>query len=183
MMSKKILILNGSPRKNGNTAALVKAFAEGAESAGNIVSEFFLDGMNIHGCRACSGGGKDPESPCVQKDDMEKIYPVYIEADIVVLASPLYYWFISGQLKCALDRLYAVMEIGGEYRKLGKESILLMAAGGNAFEETLYWYENLEAHLGWKSLGKVLCGGVMEIGDIKGNEKLEEARALGASIC
>ena len=182
-MSKKILILNGSPRKNGNTAALVKAFAEGAESAGNIVSEFFLDGMNIHGCRGCSGGGRDPESPCVQKDDMDKIYPVYKEADIVVLASPLYYWFISGQLKCALDRLYAVTEISAEHKRPIKESILLMAAGGNDFEETLYWYENLEAHLGWKSLGKVLCGGVMEIGDIKGNEKLEEARALGASIC
>ena len=55
-MSKKIVVLNGSPRKNGNTAALVKAFREGAESAGNTVTEFFLDGMQINGCKGCFGG-------------------------------------------------------------------------------------------------------------------------------
>ena len=55
-MSKKIVILNGSPRRKGNTSALVKAFTEGAESAGNTVTEFFLDGMDIHGCKGCFGG-------------------------------------------------------------------------------------------------------------------------------
>ena len=55
-MSKKIVILNGSPRKNGNTSMLVKAFNEGAESAGNTVTEFFLDETNIHGCKGCFGG-------------------------------------------------------------------------------------------------------------------------------
>ena len=109
-MSKKIVILNGSPRKTGNTAALIRSFAEGAESAGNTVTEFFLDGMDLHGCRGCFGGGRDPEHPCVQRDDMDKIYPVYKEADVVVLASPLYYWTISGQLKLAFDRLFAVAE-------------------------------------------------------------------------
>ena len=59
-MSKKILILNGSPRKTGNTAALIRSFAEGAKSAGNTVTEFFLDGMDLHGCRGCFGGGRDP---------------------------------------------------------------------------------------------------------------------------
>ena len=87
-MSNKILILNGSPRKTGNTAALIRSFAEGAESAGNTVTEFFLDGMDLHGCKGCFGGGRDPEHPCVQRDDMDKIYPVYKEADVVVLASP-----------------------------------------------------------------------------------------------
>ena len=57
-----------------------------------------------------------------------------------------------------------------------------MAAEGNGFEESTYWYDHLERHLGWKSLGKVLCGGVMGIGDIEGNEKLEEARQLGRAI-
>ena len=51
--------------------------------------------MNIHGCLGCFGGGKDPASPCVQKDDMLKIYPAYREADVVVLATPLYYWTVS----------------------------------------------------------------------------------------
>ena len=181
-MAKKIVILNGSPRKNGNTSALVKAFTEGAESAGNTVTEFLLDRMDIHGCKGCFGGGKDPDHPCVQRDDMEKIYPVYKEADIVVLASPLYYWTFSGQLKCAFDRLFAVAECDPDYRNPKKECVLLMAAEGYGFDESTYWYDRLEKHLGWKSLGKVLCGGVMGISDIKDNEKLEEARRLGSSI-
>lgn len=182
-MAKKIIVLNGSPRKNGNTSALVKSFVEGAESKGNTVTEFFLDDMNINGCKGCFGGGKNPESPCVQKDDMDKIYPIYKEADIVVLATPLYYWSISGQLKCAFDRLFAVAECDPDYRNPKKECALLMAAEGNGFEETLYWYDRLEKHIGWKNIGKVLCGGVMAVGDIEGNEKLKEAYKLGQSIC
>lgn len=181
-MSKKILILNGSPRKTGNTAALIHSFAEGAESAGNTVTEFFLDGMDLHGCRGCFGGGRDPEHPCVQRDDMDKIYPVYKEADVVVLASPLYYWTISGQLKLAFDRLFAVAECDPDLANPKKESVLLMAAEGHGFEETLYWYDHLEQHLGWKSLGRVLCGGVMNLGDIAGREELHQAFELGRSI-
>lgn len=181
-MKKRIIILNGSPRKAGNTTALTAAFSKGAEEAGHIVTEFFLGNMNIHGCKGCFGGGKDCEHPCVQKDDMEKIYPVYKDADIIVLASPLYYWTISGQLKTAFDRLFAVAECDPDYRNPHKESVLIMAAEGYGFEESEYWYDHLERHLGWKSLGKVLCGGVMDIGDIKGNTKLEEAYKLGAEI-
>ena len=181
-MGKKIIVLNGSPRKNGNTSALVKAFRDGAESAGHSVTEFWLEGMNINGCRGCCAGGKNPESPCVQKDDMAQIYPAYKEADVVVLASPLYYWTISGQLKCAFDRLFAVAECDPSYTNPRKESALLMAAEGNGFEETVYWYDRLMGHIGWKDCGKVLCGGVMAVGDIEGKPELEEARRLGASI-
>lgn len=182
-MSKKIIILNGSPRKKGNTSALVRSFAEGAESAGNVVTEFLLDNMDIHGCKGCFGGGKNPDSPCVQKDDMDKIYPVYREADIVVLATPLYYWSMSGQLKCAFDRLFAVAECDPNYSNPKKESVLLMAAEGCGFEETVYWYDCLEKHIGWKSIGKVLCGGVMAVGDIEGKKELQDAYELGKSIC
>ncbi len=181
-MSKKILILNGSPRKNGNTSALTAEFAKGARESGNVVTEFFLGSMNIGGCKGCFGGGKNADSPCVQKDDMEQIYPVYKEADIVVLATPLYYWTISGQLKCAFDRLFAVAECNPDYQNPQKDSVLIMAAEGSGFEETLYWYDRLEKHLGWKSIGKVLCGGVMDIGDIAGKKELQEAYELGKSI-
>lgn len=181
-MGKKIIILNGSPRKSGNTAALTAAFAKGAEESGNQVTEFFIDGKNIKGCKGCFGGGKDCSCPCVQKDDMNKIYPLYKDADIVVLASPLYYWSISGQLKIAFDRLFAIAECNENYQNPPKNSVLIMAAEGDGFEESEYWYDRLEKHIGWKSIGKVLCGGVMNIGDINGNEKLEEARRLGAFI-
>ncbi len=181
-MGRNIVILNGSPRRQGNTSALVNAFAEGAESAGHTVTEFFLDGMDIHGCKGCFGGGKNPEHPCVQRDDMDNIYPAYRAADVVVLASPLYYWTISGQLKTAFDRLFAVAECDPNLRNPKKDCVLLMAAEGNGFEETLYWYDRLEKHLGWRSLGKVLCGGVMDAGDIRGRKELEDAKNLGKSI-
>ena len=109
-MSKRIVILNGSPRKKGNTSTLVKAFIEGAESAGNTVTEFFLNSMNIHGCKGCFGGHSSRERPCVQNDDMSQIYPAVKECDVIVLATPLYYWNISGQLRTAFDRLFALEE-------------------------------------------------------------------------
>ncbi len=181
-MGKKIVILNGSPRPTGNTAALVQAFTEGAESVGHEVTRYDLQKMNIHPCLGCCGGGKDPDSPCVQKDDMLQIYPAYKEADLVCLASPLYYWTISGQLKCAFDRLFAVAECNENLANPIKESVLLMAAEGHGFEESVYWYDRLMNHLGWTDKGKVLCGGVFNVGDIAGNEKLEEAKRLGASL-
>ena len=72
---KRIMILNGSPRPNGNTQELIKAFTKGAEANGNEIVRFDLQKMNIHGCLGCCKGGKDRENPCVQKDDMNKIYP------------------------------------------------------------------------------------------------------------
>lgn len=181
-MAKKIVILNGSPRMNGNTSALIREFTRGAEEAGNKVLRFDLQKMDIHPCLGCCRGGKDPESPCVQKDDMQKIYLQYRQADIVVLASPLYYWTVSGQLKCAIDRLFAVAECDPNYANPQKECALFMAAEGCGFEETVYWYDRLMGHLGWTDRGKILCGGVMAEGDIGGNKKLEEAYQLGLDI-
>ena len=80
-MAKKIIVLNGSPRANGNTKELVKAFVKGAESAGNTVQVFDLQKMNIHGCLGCCMGGKDEASPCVQKDDMAEILGKMIAAE------------------------------------------------------------------------------------------------------
>ena len=74
-MGKHILLLNGSPRSKGNTAMLCDAFTAGAQSAGHTVTRFDLQKMEIHGCLGCMKGGKDKASPCVQKDDMNKIYP------------------------------------------------------------------------------------------------------------
>ena len=182
-MSKKIVILNGSPRKKGNTAGLTASFAEGARSAGNEVAEFFLQGMQIHGCLGCFGGHSGKDCPCVQKDDMAEIYPKVKEADVVVLASPLYYWTISGQLKTVIDRLFALEEGDGQkLRGNGKAGVLLMAAEGNGFEDSLTYFNHLMDHLQWKNLGSVLAGGNAAVGDIAGKPELKKAYDLGASI-
>lgn len=184
-MSKKIVILNGSPRKGGNTACLCEVFTQGAEASGHTVLRFDLQQMNIHGCLGCLKGGKDLASPCVQKDDMDKIYPAYKEADIVVLASPMYFWSVTSQLKAAFDRLFAVAETNSNYQNPRKDCIMLMAAEGDSqsnWKPVLDYYHALLGHLGWKDCGTVLAGGVMNIGDIEGKTSLDEARKLGASI-
>lgn len=185
-MGKKILVLNGSPRANGNTAALISAFTKGAEEAGHTVYRFDLQKMDIHGCLGCCHGGRDPKSPCIQKDGMEEIYPCYQEADVVVLASPMYYWGFSGQLKCAFDRLFAVAELDENYRNPIKDCALLMAAEGSTednFEPVRHSYRALCTHMGWTDVGIVYAGGNMEIGDIqKKPHQLAEALSLGASL-
>lgn len=182
-MSKKIVILNGSPRRNGNTSTLVKAFTEGAESAGNTVTEFFLDSMDIHGCKGCFGGHSNRECPCVQKDDMSKIYPAVKECDVIVMATPLYYWNMSGQIRTAIDRLFALEEGDGNLlRGHDKASALLMAAEGYGFNDVVLYYDHLLEHLGWKNLGHVLAGGNGDVGEIEGKPELQKAYELGESI-
>ena len=182
-MAKKIVILNGSPRENGNTSALVQRFIEGAEQAGNTVTAFFLDRMHINGCKGCFGGHSSQECPCVQKDDMAQIYPAVRDCDVIVLATPLYYWSMSGQIKTALDRLFALEEGDGNLlRGHNRASALLMAAEGNGFEDVLTYYDHLMNHLNWKNLGHVLAGGNCDVGDIAGKAELERAYQLGKSI-
>ena len=176
----KIVVLNGSPRKNGNTSGLVNAFAEGARSAGHTVTVFHLDSMDLHGCKGCLQGHRcSPEKPCVQRDDMDLIYPPYKVAELVVFASPLYYWNFSAQLRTAQDRLYAVEEACGRPKK---QAVLLMAAQGRAFEDSVQMYRSMLSHLGWTDRGMVLCGKVHRLGDITGRPELEEAYKLGASL-
>lgn len=180
---KKIVILNGSPRKNGNTSALVKAFTKGAESAGNKVTEFFLDNMKIHGCKGCFGGHSSQKYPCVQQDDMSRIYPAVKESNVVVLATPLYYWNMSGQIRTAIDRLFALEEGDGNLLRGHKRaSALLMAAEGQGFDDVLLYYDHLMEHLSWKNLGHVLAGGNGDIGDIEGKPEIQKAYELGKSI-
>lgn len=182
-MSKKIVVLNGSPRRNGNTSALVKAFNEGAQSAGNDVTEFFIDSMNIHGCKGCFGGNSVRECPCVQKDDMQQIYNAVRECNVVIFATPLYYWNMSGQIRTAIDRLFALEE-GGENLLRGNDRscALLMAAEGVGFDDVLQYYNHLTEHLRWKNLGSVLAGRNGDIGDINGKPELQQAYDLGKSI-
>ena len=169
-MNKKIIILNGAARKNGNTAKLAESFADGARSAGNEVKSFYLDSMDIHSCKGCLNANKNSKSPCSQKDDMDKIYAEFEEADIIVFASPLYFWTVTGTLKTAADRLYAELECLG-YGRFPKKCVLLMTADGGDYSQAVTWYRTYERNLGWKNLGEVL-----------GKGKIKEAYQLGASV-
>ena len=169
-MSKNIIILNGAARKNGSTQKLIQAFSDGARSVGHHIQEFYLDGMNIHSCKGCLRAGHDSKSPCSQKDDMEQIYSAFPDCDVVVFASPVYFWTITGTLKTAADRLYAELECLG-YNKFARESVLLMTADGCDYSQAVTWYRTYERNLGWKNRGEVL-----------GKGKSEAAFRLGASL-
>lgn len=169
-MNKKVIILNGAARKNGNTSKLVRAFADGAKTAGNQVHIFYIDEMNIHGCKGCLNASKDSKYPCSQRDDMNEIYAEFEYADVIVFASPLYFWTITGTLKTVADRLYAELECLG-YHKFAKKSVLLMTADSNDYSQAVTWYRTYERNLGWKNIGEVL-----------GKGKTKEAYQLGSSI-
>ena len=114
---------------------------------------------------------------------MVQIYPAVKDCDVVVLATPLYYWNMSGQLRTAVDRLFALEEGDGNLlRGNGKASALLMAAEGSGFEDVVMYYNHLMEHLRWENLGTVLAGGNIAVGDIKGKPELKEAFELGKNI-
>lgn len=165
----KICILNGAGKKNGNTAAMIKAFADAAATNGNEVKGFYLQSMNIKGCLDCGGcrrKEKNSENPCVQKDDMAEIYAAFKDADVLVFASPVYWWDITGTLKTAIDRLYAAVN---NFTQKEKSTVLLMTSGGSTIRHIADWYRGFEQWMGWKDLG-------MAMNDI------EEARRIGADI-
>ena len=162
----RILVLNGSPRKNGKTASLIKSFVEGAESSGNEVKELYLQGMKIGGCLACEGCQRNGGS-CVQKDDMGLVYEAFDWCDVVVFASPQYWGTITGQLKIVIDRLYAVLFGSPKV----KQFVVIMTARGNMYEMTEDFFSIFTRFLDWKNLGNVFGAG-----------KEAEAGMLGASI-
>lgn len=170
-----IVILNGSPRPQGNTAVMVAAYREGAESAGHTVTVFDICRMHIAGCLACEYCHKKAPRRCIQKDDMQLVYPVLDEADMLVLASPVYYHGLSGQLKCAIDRIYAP----GYPRRLRKAALLLSSGSPNVYGGALYTYQH--SFLEWLHLEDM--GVFMAAGDEnKSPELLERLRAAGAAL-
>lgn len=165
-----ILILNGSPRKNGATASLMKAFIEGARTNGNEIKEDYITSMNIKSCIGCDSCLRTHQG-CVQKDDdMSIIYDDLSWADVVVFVSPQFWGTITGQLKTVFDRMFAWFnKVGAENGR--KKSVLLMTARGDDYSMALDFYAILSKYLGWESIGTVLAAG-----------KEDEARAIGASI-
>lgn len=132
-----ILILNGSPRPNGNTAAMVAAFVEGAKKKNHQITVIDVCKKKIAGCLGCEhchtrGGGV-----CIQEDDMQKVYEALESAEMLVIASPIYYFGYSGQLQCAIHRTYAI----GIPRRLKKSMLILSSGSNNVYEGAIYEYK------------------------------------------
>lgn len=134
----KILILNGSPRPNGNTSAMIDAFLEGAKDNGHEITVVQVCQKKIAGCLACEYCHTKGNGKCVQQDDMQEVYPLLDEAEMIILASPIYYHSFTGQLQCAINRIYAL----DKPRNLKKAALFLSSGSDNVFGGAIYEYEN-----------------------------------------
>lgn len=170
-----ILVLNGSPRPNGNTAAMVSAFAEGARESGHQVTVVPVCQKKIAGCLACEychtkGGGK-----CIQQDDMQEVYPLLEAAEMIVLASPVYYHSFTGQLQCAINRIYAL----DKPKNLKKAALILSSGSDHVYCGAIYEYQNsFLNYLGLKDMGIYSAFGKQN----KSPDKLEELRRFGSCL-
>ncbi|MCD7908352.1 MAG: flavodoxin family protein [Clostridium sp.] len=176
----KIVVLNGSPRKKGNTEILVDAFAKGAESVGHLVSKLSVRDAKVNGCLGCDNCIKNA-GMCIQKDGMQKINDALYQADTVVFASPSYYFGWTAQLKAIVDRFYSA----GEKPFPVTGAALLMTLAGDAKTDAaaaLVNYRLVIEHMKWANKGMVIADGVMDKGDIVGNPALLKAEELGKTI-
>ena len=180
MMSKKVLILSSNPRKGGNSEALAAAFAKGAREAGNQVETVYLREKQYGFCKGCLACLK--LGHCVIKDDAVEIAAKMHDADVLVFATPVYYYSVSGQLKTVLDRANPLF--GTDYA-FTKAYLLVTAAEGEP--ETVEG--TVKAVQGWvdcfercELADTVFAGGVNKIGEINGHPALERAYRVGKEI-
>lgn len=175
----KILVLTGSPRENGNSNTLAAHFIRGAKEAGHDVTRFDAASSDVHPCIACNSCGMD--GPCVFKDDFETVREHIIPADLVVFATPMYYFGISTQLKAVIDRFYA---INGKIH-IPKKAVLLMTYANDSRRNEspiITHYEVLLEYLGWKDAGRIIAPGVWPAGAINGTPFPEQAYQLGKNV-
>ena len=170
----KILVLNGSPRLHGNTSALVDAFTAEAKKAGHQVSVFQIGNKDIHGCKNCDACRSTRNGDCVQKDDMQEIYPVMRECEMLVIASPIYYYSLTGQTHCAIERIYAFERLP----KIKKAALLLTAVAGGFTSAVQTYKDAIIGHMGAKDLGIVKAVGSQS----QSTAKLNEIRAIVQKI-
>lgn len=169
----EILVLNGSPRSLGNTKKLINAFVEGAKIGRHQVHIMDVCRMNINGCLGCEYCHVKEKEICVQKDDMKVVYERLKKANMVLFASPVYYHDITAQLKCVIDRFYAV-GYPGELHNLQKVGMILSSGSPGVYDGILYAYQqNFIEYMRLENIGVLrVSGDVTE-------ESEKEARMMG----
>ena len=144
----KITVLNGSPRKQ-NTTFMVDAFVKGAEEAGHTVEVIQVGKMKIGGCLGCEYCHGKGEGQCIQKDDMEKVYPAFADCDMIVFASPIYYFGMTAQITAATQRVYAMMK----WPKATKAALLLSSMSPNVYDGAIATYKGILGFTGIEDAG------------------------------
>ncbi len=181
-MSKKIVVITGSPRKNGNSFAMTDAFIKAAEAKGHIVTRFDAAMKNVGGCHACETCFKTGRA-CSFDDDFNTIAPAILEADAVVFTMPVYWYSIPAQVKGVIDKLFSFCVAGRDIA--GKECALIACCEENdmsVIDGVRIPIERSAALLKWKMVGEVLVPGVLNAGDIEKTDGCKQAAALAEKI-
>lgn len=176
----RIVVLVGSVRKGGNTELLAKAFADGA-GQDNEVELLSVADYNVHPCIGCNYCYLSEGSRCVQQDDMVKIYDMLRQADTVIVASPVYFYGISAQLKALIDRLHTPMRNEFHIKSLG---LILVGAAElpDLFDPIVTQYRMILRFFGLKDVGMVLVSGAREKGAVLSGDGMKRAYDLGRNL-
>ena len=169
----KIAVLNGGPRKE-NTSAMVAAFIEGAKAAGHEAEEYHVGRMKINGCLGCEYCHTKGEGSCIQKDDFEKILPAYKEADMIVFASPIYYFGMTAQMEAAIQRVYCI----GKPLKATKAALLLSSMSPGVYDGSIAQFKAYMEYAGIEAAGVITANGDENKSEAKMNEIKEFAESL-----
>ncbi len=175
-----ILILSGSPRKGGNTDLLVEAFVKGA-SQKHHVEVVSVHDYKVNPCLGCNACFKNKANACVQNDDMSLIYEKMSWADMLMIASPVYFYGLSAQLKAVIDRFHNPIRDTFHIKKM---ALLLVGAATltELFDSILAQYRLCLNFFKLEDAGRLLVRGVKDRGDIMNTDALNEAYKLGLNV-
>ena len=179
---ENILVITGSPRKGGNSSLLADAFIKGAQEKGHTVTRFDSAKKKIGGCIAC-GKCYTGKGACIFNDDFNELAPLVEAADMVVLATPLYWFTFPAQIKAAMDKFYAM--IVGKRNIKDKQGMMLVCAETHDmtdFEGIVRSWEIICRYLEWTDKGTMLVPNVNRVGDILKTGALKDGEALGYNL-
>lgn len=179
---KKVVVITGSPRKNGNSMSMTEAFIQAAKAKGHIVTRFDAAHMNVGGCHACDACFENGKA-CSYDDDFNVIAPSIVEADVVVFATPVYWYSFPSQLKSVIDKMYSFVVAD---KNVSEKKCILIACceedDRSVLDGVRTPFERIAAFLKWKVLDEVIVSGVYREGDIHKTDGCQKAAALAELI-
>lgn len=173
-----ILVVTGSPRKGGNTEIMAETFAEAAMAKGHHVMVKKLSQLKVNPCIACQYCFTH-DGVCVQEDDMNDILKGFDQTDMLVLASPIYWFDVSAQTKCFIDRMYALAKKGFHIQSF---ALLLNSGSDNVYGAAEAQLKAICSFLKWENKGIIKIPGMVEKGSMLNSPQLQEVRDFAAKL-
>lgn len=178
-MGKEIVMVLGSPRRNGNSDQMAEAFIRGAESAGCRVTKICTEDLDT-GCCGCGGCYGDESRPCCRHPDFNGVAQALLRADGVVFAAPLYWSGIPGRMKCFIDNMFCFYAAG---KNLARKRTAMLCVGHAEdymmFDGVQRTFELIAKTVDWSVAGQVYVQGVLDAGDVQKTDGLKRCEELG----